>query len=479
MAGFGDLLLNLLGQTNPRTAAVGQLLNPRAGGRTPGGTGIAPAMGAPGAPAQPQAYTSQPDLMELYDSLSKRNRKEQSLDRGIGLIAASFAQPENREFIMNAFGAPGSGQSDPLELVTQIAEAQQAAAAAEQAQQEKQRQLAMVPAIAEQYGIDETSARLLLDNDQLDDFVMEKSKYQDADTSLVDTPNGKALIENGTGRIIKDYGVIPPNPTSDIQNLDRANADRAAANKPPLSMEEWIQLGRPQGVSIHNNLGPRADAEIIAGLDKIILEDFTKAGAAVTTIQKLQQARRSLNAPGGIVSGDILAPVRLETMKLASSVLGLPNEAAANTEAFQSSMKEIVLPLVKQLGTGNSISNADREFVEKATGGDIRLTEDAVRRIISVMERGQRNEIIKANQKLQRRIEDADEDSPLKKRKGDLIPVPDLSPEAEQDLLNIIMDYAPGHVEELLKDPTPEDMAEFDTLYGPGASEIVMRNVQR
>jgi hypothetical protein len=478
MAGFGDMILNLLGQTNPRTAAVGHMLNPRGGDRTPGGGPMGGGAPAPGAPAQPQAYTTAPDLMELYDSLSKRNRKEQSLDRGIGLIAASFAQPENRDFIMNAFGGGNSGQTDPLSLVTQIAEAQQAAAAEEQAQAEKQRQLAMVPAIAERYGIDETTARLLLDNDQLDDFVMEKSKYNAADTSVVDTANGKALVKNDSGEIIREYGA-PPKTTDDLTEIDRINAERAAAGQPPMSAEEWLTRPKTPSTIVNNNMGARADADIIAGLDKIIVEDFTKAGAAVTTIQKLQQARRSLNAPGGIVSGDILAPVRLETLKLASSLFGLPSEAAANTEAFQSSMKEIVLPLVKQLGTGNSISNADREFVEKATGGDIRLTEDAVRRIISVMERGQRNEIIKANEKLQRRIDDADDDSPLKRRKGDLIPVPELSPEAEQDLLGIIMDYAPGHVEELLRDPTPEDMADFDALYGPGASEIVLRNVQK
>lgn len=62
-------------------------------------------------------------------------------------------------------------------------------------------------------------------------------------------------------------------------------------------------------------------------------------------------------------------------------------------------MKEIVLPRVKALGTGNSISNADVKFVTEAVGADIALTEDTIREIIRRMSRLERNNIAEHNRR--------------------------------------------------------------------------------
>lgn len=478
MAGFGNLLLNLLGNKDPTDAAVGQLLGAsslgaRPGTRTPGGALPMGGAGTAATAPQPQAYTTPPDLMEMYTELRNRSRKETMLDRGFGLLASSFAQPENREFIMSSFGGGGetAAASDPLSLVTSIAEAQNAAVERENAAAEKQRQIAALPAIAEQYGLDETTARLLMDNDQLDDYVMEKSKYREADTETITQSDGTIhLISKNDGSVIKSWGGTGSTEDEQLYNADMA--DRAKRGQPNIPMAQWLQeqanLKRSQ-TTINNNMGPQADAALLAGLDTNNLETFNQARNAVGSIEKIQQARRALE--GGIIAGDVTAPVRLETLKLASSLFGLPNEAAANTEAFQSSMKEIVLPLVKQLGTGNSISNADREFVEKAIGGSITLTEGAMRRILSIMERGQRNEIMRANKRMEERVANSAVDSPLRKAFAP-IQVPVLSEAAAADLVDSI---PPGHIRELVDNANvPEAIAEFDSMYGAGAAEIVL-----
>jgi len=62
-------------------------------------------------------------------------------------------------------------------------------------------------------------------------------------------------------------------------------------------------------------------------------------------------------------------------------------ERVAATETFQATMARQVLDLVKQLGAGTAISNADREFATKVAGGQIALNEETINRLISIAER--------------------------------------------------------------------------------------------
>lgn len=513
MVGFGDALLGLLGHTDPRKAAVaGMLGTPAPAARTPGMGLPMQATAAAPAPAQPQAYQSPADLVDLYSQLTDYASRERNINHGFGLMAASFAQPENRELIMNA-AKGGEMQLDPLEMITKIQGVQQEQAMKQQAAAEKERQLATLPAIAEQYGLDPTTARMLFDSDQLDDFIMEKSKYHAADTSVVDTPDGKALIENATGKIVKQYGMPAapptddmaelaaenknrelkgqpplgmqewldrpktPDPTADMQNLEAANKDRARMGQPTMTMEEWILLGRPKAGDINIDLGEKADSALVSAFDKLATDEFANAAGGVNTIQKVQEARRALNASGGIVSGDLTAPVRLASLKVASDFFGLDSQAAENTEVFQAQMKELVLPKVKQLGTGNSISNADREFIEKAIGGSIELTEGAIRRILNIMERGTRNEILRANAKMEKRVSKSKNQAV----KDAFMPIeaPELSEDAAMDLITDLQERAPGHIQLLLENPEDADaVRKFDAVHGAGAAQIILSRFQ-
>ena len=83
------------------------LLAPRGDRPSPGGP-----QGAPQAPPQPQAYQTPPDLGQMFVTLMQRQQSSEQFNRGLGMLAAGFAQPRDRETMINAMqgqsGDPGA-----------------------------------------------------------------------------------------------------------------------------------------------------------------------------------------------------------------------------------------------------------------------------------------------------------------------------------------------------------------------------------
>jgi hypothetical protein len=159
------------------------------------------------------------------------------------------------------------------------------------------------------------------------------------------------------------------------------------------------------------------DAEKAQGLavlkDNILPEIKTSmdsARAAKDEISAIHRAREQMDASGGIFSGSA-SEIRLKVAK-AAELIGVPNtDKIANTEAFSAAIGSRVLALVKGLGSGAGISNADRAFAEKMAGGNINLNETSIRKILEIGERAARSKIdthnttagkiIKSNEALQ------------------------------------------------------------------------------
>lgn len=116
------------------------------------------------------------------------------------------------------------------------------------------------------------------------------------------------------------------------------------------------------------------------------------ATAARDEISAIHRSREQLDAAGGIFSGSA-SEIRLKVAK-AAELLGVPNtDKIANTEAFSAAIGSRVLALVKGLGSGAGISNADRAFAEKMAGGNINLDETSIRRILDIGEKAARSKI--------------------------------------------------------------------------------------
>lgn len=248
---IGDLIFQLMGQQDPRTA----LLQAAQGGAQPQATPPAAGTGAPAAapsqPPQPQAYQSPPQVMELYMNLMKRQEQNRQIDRGIGLIGSSLAFEENRPGIMAAFMGD-SGGADPASLVNTMLEFQSKQGAMAQ----KAAQRATVPSIAAKYGLDVATAQYLFDTGKLDSVIAEAEK---PDNQIVNNPDGTFnIVDKKSGSVGEVFGTPKPR---DIEIVTDDNGNKFSVYKDTGErvgdknivqgsgstddIKEWNEAGRP------------------------------------------------------------------------------------------------------------------------------------------------------------------------------------------------------------------------------------------
>ncbi|QIG66094.1 hypothetical protein PQB35_gp38 [Ochrobactrum phage vB_OspP_OH] len=270
MAGsIGDMIFNLMGREDPRSKLLAAASAPPTGGTyaqpaaTPAGTD------APQQQPVAQAYQSPPDLAKLYTEVLDRERSNQMIDRGIGLIGASLAFPENRPGIMAAFGGGGgSGTGSAASMLEQVMNVQKT----NQAIQQMAATRAALPSIAQRYGLDMATAQYLLNSGKLDSVIAEAEKPNkqivsnaDGTSSIVDLTTGvigeafgpkkprdieivtaqdgtKFAVYKDTGqRVGTDNIVEGEGSTDDIRELNRTNKERAEKGLPPIPTQEWIK----------------------------------------------------------------------------------------------------------------------------------------------------------------------------------------------------------------------------------------------
>jgi len=165
---------------------------------------------------------------------------------------------------------------------------------------------------------------------------------------------------------------------------------------------QWKPYASGAGVNI--NMGDKA---LEQGIAKSLIEGADVASSAANAIRSLSSAREQFD--GGIVSG-ITAPVELTVRKIGTA-LGFSDRQVANTEAFRSALAPVVLESVKALGAGTSISNADREYAQDFAGGNIKLDNASIGRILDIVERSSSEKIQAHNSKVKKYMERAKDPS--------------------------------------------------------------------
>jgi hypothetical protein len=127
--------------------------------------------------------------------------------------------------------------------------------------------------------------------------------------------------------------------------------------------------------SVNTNPGP--SKQVYETVEKRADE----ARAAAAALPSFAEAKRLVDS-GNITLG-AGADLRVSMQKV-GALFGLDATSASNAETFRSVMAPTVLALVKGLGAGSGISNADREFAEKAAGGNIQLEPATIKRMIEI-----------------------------------------------------------------------------------------------
>lgn len=176
------------------------------------------------------------------------------------------------------------------------------------------------------------------------------------------------------------------------EQVNSVNGERKVIDR-PRSMADEMALRRAGASNTNVNVGG-------GGTDKQVYESiaasYEKAAPAIGGLGALKEAEKALEGPG--VFG-AFADQRLMLQKV-GALLGADPEAIQNTETFRSAIAPNIAAIMKATVGSVQISNADREFAEKAAGGAITLDKSTIKRMLSITRRASEGLITDHKRKL-------------------------------------------------------------------------------
>lgn len=185
---------------------------------------------------------------------------------------------------------------------------------------------------------------------------------------------------DGAAKVAAIQKTVSPESSADIQAFKMAQAQGFRGGLLDF-MKEKAAAGATK-VTTNNNVstGGGSDKQIFDSVEA----SANAARTAATGLTGLREARNALD--GGIISG-AGADARLGLQKV-GAFLGVSDPSMIqNTETFRAAIAPQVSAMIKAtVGTAN-ISNSDREFAERAAGGNINLDAGSIRRLVGIMER--------------------------------------------------------------------------------------------
>ena len=139
-------------------------------------------------------------------------------------------------------------------------------------------------------------------------------------------------------------------------------------------------------------------AEVSKQFGKEFVAERASAMDAVKSLESANEAVSLLDS--GIITGTG-ANFILGVGKALKQAGVYSGEALANTEAFYANQAVQVASIIKAFGAGTGLSDADREYAEKAAAGKITMTEESIRKIIDINSRASTRVIERFNEKAQ------------------------------------------------------------------------------
>lgn len=147
-------------------------------------------------------------------------------------------------------------------------------------------------------------------------------------------------------------------------------------NAPVVITKNGPKLLTDGGTNVTVNNGGASDKDIFAETKAIT----DSARSAATGLTAINSAGQSL--PGAITGA--AANERLALQKVAT-LFGADPSAVQDTETFRAAIAPQVAAMLKATVGSTQISNADRDFAEKAAGGAITLDKGSIARLINIM----------------------------------------------------------------------------------------------
>ena len=156
-------------------------------------------------------------------------------------------------------------------------------------------------------------------------------------------------------------------------------------------------------VSVGVNVGGKVMTEVAKTMGETIVKVRADVQQAADSFQGLREAEKLLNS--GVITGTGAEYILGAGKALQQVGFNFAKDSVANTQAFVASMGKQVGTIIKQFGSGTGLSDANREYAEKIVGGKITLTEEAIRKIISINKRAYQNVIRNYNKRAKQVME--------------------------------------------------------------------------
>lgn len=176
-----------------------------------------------------------------------------------------------------------------------------------------------------------------------------------------------------------------------VQIYNRIATELKNSGKPVPPLSEWLPEYRRSG---QQNINVNTGKSLAEGLVSDFVGGLPKAQALATDIGAIHSARDALES--GIFTGQA-ANINQELGKF-GSLIGINDPRVQNTELFLQATASRVLPIVKNLGSGSGITDADRMFAEKLAAGNVKFEQATLERLLDISERANRAAIMQHNQ---------------------------------------------------------------------------------
>jgi hypothetical protein len=195
--------------------------------------------------------------------------------------------------------------------------------------------------------------------------------------------------------------VKPQEQTAEQKTLNQINRERQAAKLPTYTMEEYKDLEgkRTENLKrIDAGFGAQAGAVIDAN------KEADKANQSIVETYIARNASRAnLLSKDGIIGGSAFSPANMAVRKLYAAVTGDPDPKVYRTEAFTAGLANDILATMKTGLGGAQLSDNDLRFAREASGGNIEMSQESVRRLMAIRDRLDRAKLQANNEGIDRR----------------------------------------------------------------------------
>jgi len=206
------------------------------------------------------------------------------------------------------------------------------------------------------------------------------------------------LMLDPTNRELRQKAVVAGVSPSELNDISKLSLS-AQSTAGKLATDLGFTYGTPEyqakvkellsvskvGTTVNNIIGgaPNSFLEAVGKKSgEALIEQAEDARTAGIAMKGLSESARLLNS-GKVISG-ITGSFSLGLSKVLAEAGLIGTDSIEATESFFANQGRQVAQVIKAFGAGTGLSDADREYAQKIAGGEIKLDESSLRKLIQL-----------------------------------------------------------------------------------------------